>query len=84
MLLEDYCGCVILDGCFVGCRRILWRVTPFSVLWSILKEMNDRIFRGSSSSSSDQVQVFKSHSEDRKMGSGKKEVTHLNLNDIFF
>lgn len=27
---------------------------------------------------------FKSHSEDRKMGSGKKEVSNLNLNDILF
>lgn len=39
-----------IRGHFAGCGRILLRLTFFSILWSIWKERNYRIFYGPSSS----------------------------------
>lgn len=33
---------------FIGCGIILWMLVPFSILWSVWKERNDRIFLESS------------------------------------
>ena len=43
------------SGCFIGCGRLLWRIISFVILWSIRKERNERIFRGSSASVADLI-----------------------------
>ena len=44
-----------MGGCFVGCSRAFWRITPFAILWSIWKERNNRIFRGLSLTSAELI-----------------------------
>lgn len=36
-----------------GCGGVLWKLVPFSILWSIWKERNDSIFKGASVSVDD-------------------------------
>ena len=36
-------GVIVL---FSSCSAVLWRFIPFATVWSIWKEMNDRIFTG--------------------------------------
>ena len=44
-LFEAWRSCTL-----VGCGLLIWRLIPYSVLWSIWKERNGRIFSGRESS----------------------------------
>lgn len=69
-----------MGGAIVGCTRILWRVSPFAILWSIWKEMNDRIIRGSSSSSIDLIPRVALRIA--KWALVRKKFSNVHLNDI--
>lgn len=43
---------------FFGCGAVLWEIIPYVILWSIWKERNDRVFRGSSMPVEDVVQLL--------------------------
>ena len=57
-----------MGGHFAGCGRTLWRMASFAIIWSIWRERNDRIFRGSSSFFG-RFDYFHYH-EDGKVGFG--------------
>lgn len=42
----------------VGCGRTLWRLIPISILWSIWKERNERIFNNKDSLGEDIVSTM--------------------------
>ena len=67
------------SGPFKGVGLILWRLIPFSILWSIWKERNNRIFNGKSKDREDIV--FMIVLKIAKWASIKKELEHLTLDN---
>lgn len=66
----------------VGCELILWKIIPFSILWSIWKEMNEGIFSRKESSWEDilsKVSMRIAH-----WACARKEFSNVNMDDILY
>lgn len=61
---------------FFGSSLILWRLIPFAIFWSVWKERNNRIFRGSLLTVEDLSQIVVV--QVAKWASFKKEFDTLN------
>lgn len=58
---------------------ILWRLIPFSILWSFRKDINDMIFKGESKTDDF---IFSISLRMAKWASFRKELKHLSMNNI--
>lgn len=67
-------------GPFQGIHLILWKPTPFPILWSIWKKMNNRIFNGESKDKEDIV--FAIILKITKWVNIKKESKQLSMDNI--
>lgn len=64
---------------FGGCG-LLWRIIPFSILWSIWKERNERIFGGKVSSWEGLITFVSLRVV--KWASMRKECSDLKIDDV--
>ena len=67
-------------GPFSGCGLLMWKCIPFAILWSIWKERNDRIFKGSQTAVEDTVPLVTLRLS--KWLLCKIEFSNLKLDDI--